>query len=50
VRPSILLNTLVGFVMGVLVFAGVALVIENRHELHRETVFVDVGPVTAHRS
>ena len=50
VRPSVLLNTLVGFVMGVLVFAGVALVIENRHELHRETVFVDVGPVTAHRS
>jgi uncharacterized protein involved in exopolysaccharide biosynthesis len=50
VRPSVLLNTLVGFVMGVLVFACVALVIENRHELHRETVFVDVGPVTAHRS
>jgi succinoglycan biosynthesis transport protein ExoP len=50
VRPSILLNTLVGFVMGVLVFACVALVIENRHELHRETVFMDVGSVTAHRS
>jgi capsular polysaccharide biosynthesis protein len=50
VRPSVLLNTLVGFVMGVLVFACVALVIENRHELHRETAFVDVGPVTAHRS
>src|SRR5262252_1529545 len=50
VRPSILLNTLVGFVMGVLVFACVALVIENRQELHRERVFVDVGTVTAHRS
>ena len=50
VRPILVLNTLVGFVLGVLVFACVALVIENRHELHRETVFVDVGPVTAHRS
>jgi polysaccharide biosynthesis transport protein len=50
VRPVLVLNTLVGFVIGVLVFACVALVIENRHELHRETVFVDVGPVTAHRS
>jgi uncharacterized protein involved in exopolysaccharide biosynthesis len=50
VRPVLVLNTLVGFLMGVLVFACVALVIENRHELHRETVFVDVGPVTAHRS
>jgi uncharacterized protein involved in exopolysaccharide biosynthesis len=50
VRPSILLNTMVGFLMGIFVFACVALVIENRHELHRETVFVDVGPVKAHRS
>src|SRR5262245_2310400 len=50
VRPVLVLNTLVGFLMGVLVFACLALVIENRYELHSEHVFVDVGPVSAHRS
>ena len=50
VRPVLVLNTLVGFLMGVLVFACFALAIENRYELHGEHVFVDVGPVTAHRS
>src|SRR5499427_2048249 len=50
VRPVTVLNTLIGFLVGVLVFACVALAIENRQELHRERVFVDVGTVTAHRS
>lgn len=39
VRPRILLNTLVGFLLGLLVFASLALTIENYRELHRPVSF-----------
>jgi uncharacterized protein involved in exopolysaccharide biosynthesis len=50
VRPILMLNALVGFLTGFVVFACVALAVENRHELRRQTGLVDVGTVRAHRS
>ena len=49
VRPILRLNALVGFLTGFVVFACLALAIENRHELRRQSVLVDVGTVKAHR-
>jgi len=48
VRPSILLNTVVGFLLGALIFGGIAVVMQNRRELRRETVFIeeDIKAVT----
>jgi capsular polysaccharide biosynthesis protein len=46
VRPSILLNTIIGFLLGALIFAGIGILIQNRLELNRESAFIEEEGVT----
>ncbi len=52
VRPSILLNTAIGLLLGAMIFAGIRVVIQNRLELNRESAFIEEEneAVTLHRS
>jgi succinoglycan biosynthesis transport protein ExoP len=52
VRPRILLNTLLGFLLGAMLLASLALLIENAHELRRSRDFPveEMEPVVVHKN